>query len=93
MIDHSIIRPIHVLIVDDHPVLRSGLEAMLRAEGSFQITASVSHARAALAACQSLTLPDIVLMDVRMPECDGFLIRETTGINHQPYGFSTVALN
>jgi len=64
-------QPIAVLIVDDHPVVRGGLEAVLRAERSFHIKACVASAHEALQACQKLRLPDVVLMDVRMPECDG----------------------
>jgi two-component system, NarL family, response regulator len=62
---------ISILIVDDHPVLRSGLEAMLVADGSYRVVASVDHAQAAIQVCRSV-LPDVVLLDVRMPDCDGF---------------------
>ncbi len=61
-----------VLIIDDHPVLRGGLEAMLRAEGGFRVVASVGDCTAALAACVAHGMPDVVLLDVRIPECDGF---------------------
>lgn len=63
---------VSILIVDDHPVLRGGLEAMLRFEKGFHIHACVPGGAQALAACAKLGPPDVVLLDVRMPGCDGF---------------------
>lgn len=63
---------ISVLIVDDHPVVRGGLEAMLISEKGFRVLACVSSGSEALEACQRTGVPDVVLLDIRMPECDGF---------------------
>jgi DNA-binding NarL/FixJ family response regulator len=61
-----------ILIVDDHPVVRGGLEAMLRLEKGFRIHACVASGEEALAACRSLGPPEVALLDVRMPGADGF---------------------
>lgn len=67
-----------VLIVDDHPVVRSGLAAMLAVEG-IAVVGEATDGREAVARVAALE-PDVVLMDVRMPGPDGLeatrLIRE-----------------
>ena len=65
---------IEIMIVDDHPVVRSGLEAMLSAEDDMEVTATFEGGTAALAWCakNAKRLPDIVLSDVHMPHGDGF---------------------
>ena len=55
-----------VMIVDDHPMVREGLEAMLAAAG-FDIAASEESGEAAIAAFRAKIKPDVVLMDIRMP--------------------------
>jgi len=61
---------IRVLIVDDHPVVRDGLKGMLAAQPDFDL---VGEAADGLQAVQqaALTHPDVVLMDLRMPNLDG----------------------
>ena len=61
---------IKVLIVDDHPVVRLGLRTMLESEENISVTATAGSAREALAAVEK-QLPDVVLMDLRMPEMEG----------------------
>ncbi len=60
---------IRVLIADDHPVVRSGLRAMLNASG-VQVAGEASSGSEAAAKAKTLH-PDIVLMDVHMPDMDG----------------------
>jgi NarL family two-component system response regulator LiaR len=61
---------IRVLIVDDHVVVRSGLVAMLLAFDDLELVGEASDGRAALDLCASRQ-PDVVLMDLVMPEMDG----------------------
>ena len=67
MADESRIR---VLIVDDHAVVRSGLAAFLLAFDDLELVGEAAGGRAAVELCTA-TRPDIVLMDLMMPEMDG----------------------
>lgn len=60
---------INVVIADDHPFLRAGLEAVLRAAG-IEVVASVGDGDAALEAIADHD-PDVVVLDVAMPKRDG----------------------
>ena len=60
---------IRVLIVDDHPVVRDGLRALLEGAG-FAVVGEAEDGRRALAMVPSAR-PDVVLMDLRMPVLDG----------------------
>jgi NarL family two-component system response regulator LiaR len=58
------------MIVDDHAVVRQGIRALLEAEGGFQVVGEAgSGGEAALLAAD--LAPDVVLMDLVMPEMDG----------------------
>jgi DNA-binding NarL/FixJ family response regulator len=61
-----------VLIVDDHPSFRATARALLEAEG-FQVVGEVANGIEALAEAEALH-PDIVLLDVQLPDLDGFEI-------------------
>jgi NarL family two-component system response regulator LiaR len=64
--------PITVMIVDDHAVVRQGIRALLDAEGGFQVVGEAgSGGEAALLAAD--LAPDVVLMDLVMPEMDGVM--------------------
>jgi DNA-binding NarL/FixJ family response regulator len=63
-------RPIRILIVDDHPVVRAGLTSMLSTQPGFQVLGNASNGTDALALMDA-DVPDIVLLDLRMPGMTG----------------------
>lgn len=62
--------PIRVMIVDDHAVVRSGLAAFLLAYDDLELVAEAGSGAEALRLCPE-TRPQVVLMDLVMPEMDG----------------------
>ncbi len=61
---------IKILIADDHPVVREGLFAMLSREPDFKVVGEAKDGAEAVDKARRLN-PDVVLMDLRMPELDG----------------------
>ena len=63
-------RPIRLLIADDHPVVRDGLRAMLSTQPDLEVIAEATTGTEAVARARALR-PDVVLMDLQMPQLDG----------------------
>jgi DNA-binding NarL/FixJ family response regulator len=61
-----------LLIVDDHPSFRESARLLLSAEG-YEVVSEVGDGAAALAAASALK-PDVVLLDIRLPDADGFVV-------------------
>jgi DNA-binding NarL/FixJ family response regulator len=61
---------IRILLADDHPVVREGLRGMLAAEPDIDVVGAAASGAEAIALCRSLA-PDVILMDLRMPDGDG----------------------
>jgi DNA-binding NarL/FixJ family response regulator len=67
-----------VLIVDDHPSFRASARRLLEGEG-YVVVGEAEDGAEALRAAHELT-PDVILLDVRLPDLDGFAIsRRITG--------------
>jgi len=64
------VEAIKILIVDDHPVVREGIGAMLKREPDFKIVGEATNGLEAVGKASELA-PDVILMDLRMPEMDG----------------------
>ncbi len=61
---------IRLLIVDDHPVVRDGLRGILEGSPDFEVVGEASNGAEAVTRALALR-PDVVLMDLRMPDVDG----------------------
>jgi len=62
--------PIRLLIVDDHVVVRKGIQMLLDTESSIQVVGEAENSQDAIRKARSLK-PDVILMDLVMPEGDG----------------------
>jgi len=62
--------PIRIVIADDHPIVRQGLAAVLSQEEDLEVVGQAGNGLEAVAQARKLR-PDIILMDLQMPEMDG----------------------
>lgn len=62
--------PIRVLLADDHTIVRSGVRMLLRSEADIEVVGEAENGREAIQMAINLQ-PDIVVMDIAMPEIDG----------------------
>jgi two-component system, LytTR family, response regulator len=74
---------LRVLVVDDEPVARRRLRRLLREIADVDIAGEAGDGRSAASAIRSLA-PDIVLLDVQMPEMDGFDVLQAVGSDRLP---------
>jgi DNA-binding NarL/FixJ family response regulator len=65
-----VMAPIRLLIADDHPVVRDGLRAMLATQPDMELVGEAATGAEAVAIARALG-PDVVLMDLQMPDLDG----------------------
>ncbi len=63
-------RPIRVMLVDDHAVVRSGLGAFLYVFDDLELVAEAKDGKDAISQCETV-MPDVILMDLVMPVMDG----------------------
>ncbi|MGH7470502.1 MAG: LytR/AlgR family response regulator transcription factor [Longimicrobiales bacterium] len=69
---------LRVLIVDDEPIARRGIATLLQDEEDIEVIGQIGDGRAAVEAIRALE-PDIVFLDVQMPELDGFDVVDAVG--------------
>jgi len=69
-------RRIRLVLVDDHPLIVRGLQALFAGEPEFDVVAACLTSTEGLAAVRTHQ-PDIVLLDIRMPNLDGFAVLRT----------------
>ncbi len=72
---------IRVLIVDDHAIIRDGIKLIIETVESIEVVGEAQHGRAGLEQVALLN-PDVVLMDLRMPEMDGLTAIEQLRQSH-----------
>lgn len=72
-----------VLIVDDEPVARRGILRLLRQEPDIEVVEECGDGEAAISAINAHS-PDLVFLDVQMPELDGFAVIEAIGGSRMP---------
>ena len=66
----SLSQPIRVLLVDDHTMVRRGLATFLMVYDDLELAGEASSGEAAIELCGQVS-PDVVLMDLMMPDMDG----------------------
>jgi NarL family two-component system response regulator LiaR len=61
---------IHIVVVDDHPIVRDGLVAVLSTQPDFEVVGEASSGPEAIQ-CVGASKPDVILLDLEMPDMDG----------------------
>jgi DNA-binding NarL/FixJ family response regulator len=74
-------KQIRILIVDDHPVVRAGLQGMLASQKDLLVIAEACNGKEALLRIEQ-QCPDVALIDLRMPEMDGLTLIRTLKQQH-----------
>ena len=74
---------LRVLIVDDEPVARRGIARLLAQEPDIEVIGECGDGAAAITAIGALA-PDLVFLDVQMPELDGFAVIAAIGLQRMP---------
>jgi DNA-binding NarL/FixJ family response regulator len=63
--------PVNIMIVDDQTLFRDGLKTVLDLEKNISVIATAANGQEALLSLNPSALPDLILLDIRMPEMDG----------------------
>ncbi len=76
-------QPIRVLVVDDEPLARSGITKLCRRDPELELVGECADGRSAVAAIEQME-PDLLLLDIQMPEMDGFEVLRVVGPDRVP---------
>lgn len=71
-----------IVIIDDHAMFRKGLSALINMFADYQILFDAANGKDFIRKLQPLDLPDIVLLDITMPEMDGYTTADWIRVNH-----------
>src|SRR3984893_15329643 len=66
----SIVKPLRILVADDHQLFRNGVRALLQSHAGWEICGEASTGFEAVAQAKEL-LPDVVILDISMPDLNG----------------------
>jgi two-component system LytT family response regulator len=75
--------PVRTLIVDDEPMARAHLRSLLEARGDIAVVGEAGDGNSAVEMIRQLA-PELVLLDVQMPELDGFEVVRAVGVERMP---------
>jgi NarL family two-component system response regulator YdfI len=81
-----------VLIADDHKIVRDGLRLLLDSEPDVEIVAEAETGRETLELIAESS-PDVVLLDLRMPDMDGYEVLDAVGEMEHPPGIVVLTMN
>lgn len=74
---------IRVLIIDDEPLAREGISLLIKADSQLENVGECANGRQAIGAIDALS-PDLIFLDVQMPEMNGFEMLAHLEVNHSP---------
>lgn len=77
-------RKLKVMIVDDEPLAREKIRGLLKSDSEIEIVSECSSGTKAVAAVQKQA-PDLLFLDIQMPELDGFGVLKTLPTQNMPY--------
>src|SRR5512132_3384229 len=84
--------PITVLVVDDEPLARNGLSALLQSDADFHVVDTAGSVTEAVTAIEQYK-PELVMLDVQMADGTGFDVIERVGLEQMPIVVFVTAFN